>query len=256
MALDPPIVELALSLHFVPLSGATVRDMVAVYEEGFASQYPTFQQVQRSDPLIVGPVTAAPPNFELMTGLELPRLWFVGSDTHDLVQFQDDRIVQNWRRLGPQDGGHEYPGYGVIRDKFARSFERAWEVLSQRGFAGPSLVSAELAYVNSITLVVGTDVRRIAEVLAFYKQSDPPTPITGFQAAWMEQVEAGWIHFATGFGTRPDKSPAINLTLSGRFDVAGLSLADALARFDMMHDNIHQTFKRVVTPAISESAYT
>ena len=255
MALDPPIIELALSLNFVPVTGLTVRDMVAVYEDGFAQDYPTFQQVQRVDAMVVGPPKTPVTNIQMMTGLEMPRLWFVSSDTKDLVQLQDDRIVLNWRRLGPQEGAHEYPGYEVSRHKFRRCFETAWEALNKRGINGPTLVSGELAYINLIPLAVESRTRRIAEVLAFYRQSDPPVAVAGFQAMWMEEVEAGWIHLTAGVGSRPDNSPAISLTISGRFEIAESNLDEALNRFDIMHNNIHKTFRRVVTQPISEAAY-
>jgi hypothetical protein len=58
----------------------------------------------------------------------MPRFWFVNEVGTELLQFQLDRFVHNWRKTGE---GIEYPRYERIRKKAPRDLHRldkAWIV--------------------------------------------------------------------------------------------------------------------------------
>lgn len=186
----------------------------------------------------------------MMTGLEVPRLWFVSEDTRDLVQIQLDRVSQNWRRIEPFDVSVEYPGYRAIRERFAQSFTALAAWTERFGISALPLQVAELSYVNAIPMPRSGELARLSDVLAFYKGADQPVQVAGFQTAWIEPNPQwrGAVQVNAGIQPLPDGQPAVALTLDGRADVAGSSLDEALQRFDLMHDKIHEVFDRVVNP--------
>jgi len=247
---DPPIVEIALGLTFSPLAGPTIIDLSELYGD-FADEYPNFQQVQPVPPLQLSPAEVIIP----IVTFDLPRVWFISGDAHHLVQFQLDRLMQNWRRVLPLDApAPEYPGYLEIRRRFAESFGRLRAWAERHGMLHLPLEKAELSYLNAIPLTRsdGT-LHRISEVLSFYSPSES-TKIVNFQANWWEEVteNLGYVHVLTGVGGTPDGKPVMNVNLSGRCNVQGLSLEEALARVDLLHDKIHEIFARVLMSELTE----
>lgn len=254
MQSDPPIIELVLSLSFEPIHGPTILDLADLYRNHFQQDYPTFQHAPLLPPLSLhGPAQA---RLEMMTGLEVPRLWFVSEDTRDLVQIQSDRVSQNWRRIEPQGVSFEYPGYKVVRQRFFDSLDRTRRWAQLNGLASLALQVAELSYVNAIPMTREGAVARLSDVLSFYRGASEPVPVVGFQTGWLELIPDlnGSVHVGTTFQALPDGQPAVALTLDGRLDVGGLGLDDALARFDVLHDKIHEIFDRVVAPEIAQGA--
>jgi len=248
---DPPIVELALTLTFTELAGPTVVDLANLYS-AFQGQYPTIQHQPQLAPMnaVPGPavVQVSP------VGVEVPRLWFISHDTRDLVQFQPDRVSQNWRRIGPFSDRIEYPGYEAVRSRFVEAFLRVEAWARERGVPSLSLATAELVYVNAFPLRRADDEIRLSEVISFYK---PPVParIFNLHMNWFEavpEIEGGRVIVAFSPGQLPDGPQALNLTMTGRCAVRGMDVTEALARLDVLHDNIHTIFARVLTPEITE----
>jgi len=84
---------------------------------------------------------------ELVQDVQHPRLWFLNEDGSELVQFQRDRLVHNWRRTTPEE---PYPHYENLRPAFERDLHDLVSFLEEQGLPPVSPVQCELTYVNPI----------------------------------------------------------------------------------------------------------
>lgn len=78
----------------------------------------------------------------------MPRLWFVNSDDTELVQFQADRSVHNWRKVASNNS--EYPRYEVIKDRFFKELRLLNGFLDQESIGNIEPNQCEVTYVNHI----------------------------------------------------------------------------------------------------------
>ncbi len=145
---EPPVSEVAVGVQFEPLPelgplqcGAFWNEVRAEYPE--TQLQPALQpQIERLDDGQVQLVAN-------VIGIGVPpiRSWLITADGSKLLQLQNDRFIHNWRKLR---GGQEYPRYSALEGAFAREWGRFESFLLNRRIAKPSVVQAELTYVNSI----------------------------------------------------------------------------------------------------------
>jgi uncharacterized protein (TIGR04255 family) len=149
---DPPLTEVALSIQYEPLTAFQYVDLSPLWHE-LQRRYP---KVEQQPPL--------PPAFEIFgvpapTGARMiqlspiptmPRFWFANEAGTELLQFQWDRFVHNWRKTGE---GVEYPRYERIRQTFFREFERLFRFVERRHGRGLAPNQCEITYVNQIPFV-------------------------------------------------------------------------------------------------------
>lgn len=137
----PPVNEVVLGQVFVPRADILVPHLGEFWTTRLKDRYPSVAHAV--------PVTAPnePPFSDPLTGVPLPRLWFIGQAATQMVQLQQDRLYANWRRLGQDD---EYVRFPAVRDEFLRVFALYNEYVS--GVTGEPLKSVryELTYVNML----------------------------------------------------------------------------------------------------------
>lgn len=149
---NPPLSEVVLGVQFVPPPGYQQIYSRDVWEL-FKNDFPKVKEVE-----------ALPPSFEtfglpkikrsdikLLTGATHDRFWFLSEDETELIQFQQDRLLHNWRKL--KDGSNPYPRFEKILPKFESELLKLEEYyLSNFTFMGLEINQCELTYVNHITL--------------------------------------------------------------------------------------------------------
>ena len=147
---------MVVGVQFNPIRGYTIMDAGRVYDL-FRNHYPV---VQEQPPLSPQFETFGAPGqptmqFEFGIGFRHPRLWFLTPDGHELLQFQSDKLIHNWRQV---DGvGGEYPHYEAIRAKFSD------EVASLTGYMnglGPDRLFINQAEISYINCIYGADASR------------------------------------------------------------------------------------------------
>jgi uncharacterized protein (TIGR04255 family) len=151
--LNPPLVEVALSVDFQPIDsfGAIVMSRLA---QRWAERYP---EVQELPPLPVSPpVGLMPADFGRMVinvGAPQLRLWLLSPSQESLVQIQRDRLVLNWRA----DKGHDpYPRYeAMLRPEFERLYSDFVEFVQGEDLTPVRPFAIEAAYVNRIPQLSG-----------------------------------------------------------------------------------------------------
>ncbi len=148
---DPPLTEVALSIQYEALTAFQYVDLAPLWHQ-LQRQYP---KVEQQPPLPAAfEIFGMPPpigvQIQLSTTPIMPRFWFGNEAGTELLQFQLDRFVHNWRKTGE---GVEYPRYERIRQTFFREFARLYRFIERRH--GRKLVpnQCEITYVNQIPFV-------------------------------------------------------------------------------------------------------
>jgi len=149
---NPPLSEVVLGVQFVPPPGYQQiysRDVWELFKNDFSK---------------VKEVEALPPSFEtfglpknrrsdikLHTGASHDRFWFLSGDETELIQFQQDRLLHNWRKL--KDGSNPYPRFENILPKFESELLILEEYFSSNFSSNELEINqCELTYVNQIAL--------------------------------------------------------------------------------------------------------
>jgi uncharacterized protein (TIGR04255 family) len=75
------------------------------------------------------------------------RLWFVSEDDSHLLQFQDDRLLLNWRK---RSHSADYPRYGAISASFVNYLEMLSQHFNEVLKTRMAINQAEISYINVI----------------------------------------------------------------------------------------------------------
>lgn len=151
----PPLNEVVLGVQFAPVEGYQqiyAGDVWKLYK----SQYPI---VAEQPPLAPVFETFGPPgtqniSFNIMPGGQHNRYWFLTADNTELIQFQNDRFLHNWRQVAGVD--NEYPRFESIIQKFQKELVQLSDFLKslQPPERQKQLVcnQVEVTYINQMTL--------------------------------------------------------------------------------------------------------
>ncbi|MEV0714746.1 TIGR04255 family protein [Asanoa sp. NPDC050611] len=141
----PPIDEVAIAVQFPSIEGCTtdrLRDFWKEVRQDYPfveHQVPIEVELEKLTPQPVKTV-----QFQLVTAPpQKVRLWLINESDDFLVQVQDSRFIQNWRRRGS-----DYPHFEQVRDLFWSNFKRFQEFLEKSGLPRPSVQQTEVTYIN------------------------------------------------------------------------------------------------------------
>ena len=149
---NPPLHEVVLGVQF-----ASPREYQQIYAkdvwELFKKEFPEVKEVEALLPTFetFGQPKIKQSNIELRSGVFHDRFWFLSSDGAELIQFQQDRLLHNWRKA--RDGSNAYPRFETILSKFNAELLKLKEYYSSN-FSSTELEinQCELTYVNRIAL--------------------------------------------------------------------------------------------------------
>jgi uncharacterized protein (TIGR04255 family) len=146
----PPLTEVALSLQFDPIARFGFVDFGPLRERF----RPRFERVEYHPPLAPafetfglrqGMAQGLQINFGM--GLTLPRLWLLDMAGNEILQFQIDRFVHNWRKI---EVDNVYPRYEQIRERFETEARTLMSFLGERELGSLVPNQCEITYVNTI----------------------------------------------------------------------------------------------------------
>ncbi len=145
----PPLEEVVLGVQF---------ETIPNYKSIFAHE---IRNLFKSSHPIVSEQAMLPPNFESFGGRNPQpsfqvqfgsppvgsRQWFATEEGNDLIQFQSDRFIANWRKLPrPQD----YPRFEGISKKFEENLRSLDNYVIEKFGTPLSINQSEVAYINII----------------------------------------------------------------------------------------------------------
>jgi uncharacterized protein (TIGR04255 family) len=162
---NPPLVEVVLSVQFSELRAYRTVHAGILWAQKFREAFPKVSEHPPLNPVFeaFGPKSPAAPRLELkqLAALPIPRLWFVNADDTELIQFQADRFIHNWRKTG---SAGVYPRYESLRERFFEELREVDGFLQSEGIGKIEPNQCEITYVNVIRLEGGADIRVRPEV--------------------------------------------------------------------------------------------
>ncbi|KQW27041.1 hypothetical protein ASE36_18945 [Rhizobium sp. Root274] len=148
---NPPLNEVVLGVQFSTPRG---YQQIRAYEvwQLYREQFPTVEEQPPLAPTFetFGLPSGPQLSFNMTTGAQHDRFWFLSPNKDELIQFQDDRILHNWRKVG--DMSNEYPRFErmVVRfEEELRAFDSYVKNLASQTL---NITQCEISYINHIYL--------------------------------------------------------------------------------------------------------
>jgi uncharacterized protein (TIGR04255 family) len=253
---DPPVNEVVLSIQFASVAS----DDALLLAEFWPRIKDRFPRIERQPPIagviedFSSPPKPAPVEIEFAPqGLPL-RYWCISELGNDLIQFQKDRFLVNWRKQGEEI---PYPRYEHVREGFAELAPIFQEAVSPT--SPLEIIQCEITYINEISArpESGFGHMELNRVLRLFKdqlslEAVPPAEDTQFQSRHVlrrqnnEPYGRFYIGASPGFRNL-DSAPIYGVTLMARGLPPTPDLEGALSFFDDGHDRIVRTFKEITT---------
>jgi uncharacterized protein (TIGR04255 family) len=257
-----PLIEVAISLQFATLSRVRTVHLGFLWDV-FRANFPKFAEHPPLNPAFETFGPAANPSeqvrFELVTQPPLPRVWFLDQKGVELIQFQADRFIHNWRKVGDET---TYPRYERIRERFLEEVALLAEFLNRESLGAIEPNQCELTYINHIISLPGEDLAaEPGKVLRTWDtQALRLLPLPREDARMMmrfilrkgDDEPLGRILVSVDPGRQPDGTSVVQLTLVGRGRPAGSSASDIQQFLDLARENIGQVFLAITTDEMQQ----
>ena len=145
---SPPLNEVVVGVQFNQPKG--YQQILAGDVWGlFRSEFPKVEERKQLAPAFeTFGLPARGTKFGLVTGPSHDRFWFVRPDGAELIQFQPDRLLHNWRKEGNE--ANQYPRFEGMMARFCDELDRLEKYVN--GLSPQSLLinQCEIAYINHI----------------------------------------------------------------------------------------------------------
>jgi uncharacterized protein (TIGR04255 family) len=247
---SPPINEVVVGVQFEQPEGyqqIRAGDVWSLYRADF----PVVEE-KPALPLVFetfGLPQASQFDFGLVTGASHDRFWFLAPGKEELIQFQNDRLLHNWRKVGDQT--NEYPRFEKIIEKFEselRTLESYMGSLAGRPNQRLKINQSEITYINQILCEGATDASRWLSLLNIdaYGFED-------FNCTFRRRVHRpdgspyARLTCQTALGVRPKGERIIVLNLTFRGAPEGDSLEAAIAFLGTGRQMIVEFFTQITT---------
>jgi uncharacterized protein (TIGR04255 family) len=150
---NPPVSEVMLGVQFRPPTGYTQIRAGEVWNL-FRAEYPKVEEHPPITPTFetFGPRQVVQVPFSLMTGASHDRFWFISEAETELIQFQEDRMLHNWRQMGVAENA--YPRFEAMMAKFEDELRTFSTFVGGLAPQELEINQCEVTYINVIALHV------------------------------------------------------------------------------------------------------
>lgn len=247
----PPVDEVAIGVQFSPIVGL----MAPHYGLFWASVRDEYPRVE-TQPRIPAPIDSlgdpAPPSIQFSFGPDQGRNWYIAETDDLLIQIQDTRFIQNWRKRSDQ-----YPRYEQVKSRFWDSFGKFRGLLADESIAMPPVQQVEVSYINWITDIKVSEFLKIGGASSIAVGGVVSAPSTlGVAAKYSiedESVQIGNLYIECQQGIRPGSDgpkTGSNLSLTYRVpDPKGMDDGEIDRHLDRARETIVRAFTEVTTGA-------
>ena len=144
----PPLNEVVFGIQFNPLMGYQQIYAGEVWNL-FRKEFPKAEEHAPISPAFetFGLPTAGN-QFGFITGTPHSRFWFLRPGGDELIQFQHDRFLHNWRKVG--DETNEYPRFESMIDRFRSEVTQLEVYLNALTAQALPINQCEISYINHI----------------------------------------------------------------------------------------------------------
>lgn len=140
---NPPVNEVVCGMRFRPIERLRIPHIGLLWEK-FRTEYPIIQHAP--------PISSNKGEMlvDKVTGLPLPRMWFISDSDDQLIQFQNDRFYFNWRKRK-----NDYPRYAHVISNFKKALNSVKDVFKDFDLGELEPIEYELTYINHIPKGIG-----------------------------------------------------------------------------------------------------
>lgn len=213
----PPLNEVVIGIQFNPPKG---------YQQVYAGDVwglfrSEFSKVEEREPLAPVFETFGLPakgrQLGVVTGPSHDRFWFVRPDGAELIQFQQDRLLHNWRKV--EDEKNEYPRFEGMMSRFSSEVQKLENYFNEE-FSQPLQINqCEVSYVNHIPFE-SNDGGKVSDWLRFidFGEREPEDFSLGFREVIQddEGQSQGRLTCEFKIGIKNDGRRVIVMTLTAR----------------------------------------
>jgi len=215
----PPLNEVVLGVQFSRVDGFRLIDAGHVWDL-FRANYPKVEEKPPLEPIFetFGLPQSGRFGIEVLTDPVPTRFWFLSEGGQELIQFQVDRLIHNWRKVG--DGSNNYPRFETMIKKF-RDELTILENYFQECHGGQLRINqCEISYINHIHEEDENQVPDPAKWISLLNPGQPPeTYNLGFRYVIHggNNEPVGRLHceVTSGIKTRSKRLLILNLTARG-----------------------------------------
>jgi uncharacterized protein (TIGR04255 family) len=252
--MNPPIVELAISAQFSPLTKLSAGHFGLLWKELGADW---------TDPADAPPIEDQYELFDRpraqglrlqLRPIHLPLRFTIGHKCKDrLVQIQASRFCLNWRKRN-----QTYPTYKKLIGEFEGLFTRFEEFAKRQGLDPVEVNQWELTYIDAFPKGEEweneTDWGRILPGLFgnLFSTEGLNLTLVHRAAEWSYEIgtKRGRLHLSAALGqVQGDKRDALLLTTTARGPVGASGTKTLRAGLDLGHDAAYAAFDRIVSAA-------
>jgi len=146
---NPPINEVVFGIQFRQLDLLNTPHIGFFWEKLSQENYPEYKEMPTLPHIVesFGSSTKQSSPISIFERPPLPRLFFINKVKNHLIQLQQDRFHQNWRKLKNED---VYPRYNNLFPQFATSWKLFESFVREQNLGELSPDQYELTYVNHI----------------------------------------------------------------------------------------------------------
>ena len=143
----PPLNEVVVGVQFAQPRGYSQIHAGEVWGL-FKSDYPLVAEHPALAPSfeVFGRLETPQMPFGIITGASHDRFWFLSPHQEELIQFQHDRLMHNWRKVGDQT--NEYPRFEKMIEKFEHELQKLEAYLATLAKQTLTISQCEVTYVN------------------------------------------------------------------------------------------------------------
>jgi len=245
---NPPVNEVVCGLQFQASDNLRVPHIGLLWNK-FRSEYPI---IQHAPPLMsaMGDIKV-----DSITGIPLPRIWFINKSDDQLVQFQIDRIYFNWRRRK-----REYPHYNHIINNFDKILDISRNIFNEFNLGEFKPIELELSYINHIPRGQGWET--IDDLQKLFSDFNWNKSNTRFlknldKIAWTTEFilpeQKGRLNINLKHAIRTeDKMPLLVFEFITKGNAQSDRIEDIHKWFNLAHEWIVQGFTDLTTPEIQK----
>jgi uncharacterized protein (TIGR04255 family) len=254
---NPPVIEVVLGIQFDRIASFQTIHAGHLWD-GFRRDFPQVQEHPPLEPTFetfgTKPV-AEGVKLELMSGpLPFPRLWFLNDAQTQLIQFQPDRFIHNWRKVKE---GDVYPRYERIKTRFLDELATLEKFFSEHRLGDLRPNQCEITYVNHILSADGENLCEQPEsVFRFFRKDFDQSVLEQFEDSRFQirfvlcdekKSPIGRLHVNAQPARSRDGQPMIALTLTARAGTSAPTLEAASQFLDFGRDKIVRCFAEITT---------
>jgi len=248
----PPLNEVVIGVQFTPATGyqqVRVGEVWSLFREDF----PSVQELAPIPPTFetfgLPQGGRGRPHINLRSMPEHSRYWFVSLSEDELLQFQKDRLLHNWRKV--DDRTNEYPRFETLIDKFEKELRKLETYFASLVPQLLKINQCEVTYTNHIKIEHSVSVASVQEWLNFVRfgKLQPDDFAITFRRVVSSSAgkPLGRLIYESGLGLTEKNEEVMLLTLTFRGAPAGTDINTAIDFLRYGRGLVVQSFKEITT---------